>query len=266
MAETEPDVEDVDSSEEEDYSSEEDYSGVDDYYSAEEEEEDGPGVTVEIDGLVSRSVANRFFNYVPFNGDRLGLPFCLGSALLIRGHRGAITLLDTSREQAYKPVPGRRLADGEDYVCETCNLLWSLGDRNECLVSERRSARRHPCRGYPGLRGHTGDHRFTKYDVLRLYLGHRLRLRILLAGSTVSDFFFPPFLHFTLFDVQVSSICSCVEREGYRVFPSGHPISISLICLTHRRWQPSSLRGSSESISPTSPRRSWTIVAIVPCV
>lgn len=191
MAEAEPDVEDV-------TSSEEDYSGVDDYYSAEEEEEeeeegmvDGPRVTVEVDGFVSRNVANRLYNYVPFNGDRLKLPFCLGSALLIRGHRGAVTLLDTSREQAYKPVPGRCPADAEDYVCETCNLLWSLGDRDECLVSERRRARHHPCRGCPGLRGHTGEHLFTKYDVLRLYLSHRLKLRILLAGSTVSDILLP---------------------------------------------------------------------------
>ena len=232
MAEAEPDVEGVDSSEEEDYSSEEDYSGVDDYYSAEEEEEDGPGVTVEIDGLVSRSVANRFFNYVPFNGDRLGLPFCLGSALLIRGHRGAITLLDTSREQAYKPVPGRRLADGEDYVCETCNLLWSLGDRDEGLISERRRARRHPCCGSPGPRGHTGDHRFTKYDVLRLYLGHRLRLRILLAGSTVSDLLFIC-LYVCISLHLFSSIYECLplarvrEKKGKnRVLPSGHPISM----------------------------------------
>ena len=219
MAKAEPDVEDAYSSEdeEEDYYSEEDYSGVDDYYSAEEEAEDGSGPTVEVDGIVSRSVANRLFNYVPFNGDRLKLPFCLGSALLIRGHRGAVTLLDTLREQAYKPVPGRRPADSDDYVCETCNLLWSLGDRDECLVSERRRARRHPCCGYPGPRGHTGEHRFTKYDVLRLYLGHRLRLRILLAGSTVSDFFFFCFfIHFLRY-TSVFHLLVC-GRKKQRVF------------------------------------------------
>lgn len=143
------------------------------------------GETAEVEGVVSRSVTNRLYNYVPFNGG-LRRPFCLATALLVRGPRGGDIIVDTSREQAYRPVEGR--PSGEDYVCATCDLLWSLGDREDWLAFERKETRHMPCPGYPHLRRHAGDHIFTKYDLLRMYLRHRLRVRILLAGSTVIMF------------------------------------------------------------------------------
>jgi hypothetical protein len=149
-----------------------------------EEEEEGGG---EEEGVVGRSVTDKLYTPVPFHGD-FSRPFGLKTALLIRGMRGGVIVLDTSGEQAYKPVKGR--LSGEDYVCETCNLLWSLGDREAWLTGERKRTQRHSCPGYPNLRAHTGEHVFRKYDLLRLYLRHRLKLRITLAASKVTQFLF----------------------------------------------------------------------------
>ena len=174
MAEAEPDVEDVYSSEEqeeEDYYSEEDDD--DDYFSVDNDDDNHSVVD---------SVTDPLYTPVPFNGD-FNRPFGCETALMIRGHRGGVIILDTTDEQAYKPVKGR--LSGEDYVCETCNLLWSLGDRDSWLAAERKRAQRHSCPGYPTLREHTGEHRFTKYDLLRLYLRHRLKVRLVLAASKV---------------------------------------------------------------------------------
>ena len=146
-----------------------------------EEEEGGE------EGVLSRGVTDKLYTPVPFNGD-FNRPFGLETALMIRGMRGGVIIVDTLGEQAYKPVKGR--LSGEDYVCETCNLLWSLGDREPWLAFERKRTQRHSCPGYTTLRAHTGEHVFTKYDLLRLYLRHRLKLRITLAASKVSLHFF----------------------------------------------------------------------------
>ena len=218
MAEAEPDVEDVYSSEEEeeDYYSEgdadDDDDDDDDYYSVDNDDDNHSVVD---------SVTDPLYTPVPFNGD-FNRPFGCETALMIRGHRGGVIILDTTDEQAYKPVKGR--LSGEDYVCETCNLLWSLGDRDSWLAAERKRTERHSCPGYPTLRGHTGEHRFTKYDLLRLYLRHRLKVRLVLAASKVC--FYLSISHLLLF------------------------ILFYFISLITRHWQGSFSRGSSESTSP----------------
>lgn len=139
-----------------------------------------------VDGDATFSVLDYRYNRVVwYAGPR---PLGLGKALMLRGIRGGVVILDTFGEQLYKPVSGR-LA-GDDYVCETLNTLWSLGDRCGYIAEEhKRGGERHPCPGYSGLRCHTGEHLFTKRDVLRLYLRHRLRLRLVLAQSRVSFLF-----------------------------------------------------------------------------
>ena len=84
-----------------------------------EEEESGPPEQ-ESEGVLSRSVTDKLYTPVPFHGD-FSRPFGLKTALLIRGMRGGVIVLDTSGSV------------------------------------------------------------FTKYDPLRLYLRHRLRLRLTLA-------------------------------------------------------------------------------------
>ncbi len=140
-----------------------------------------------VDGDATFSVLDYRYNRVVwYAGPR---PLGLGKALMLRGIRGGVVILDTFGEQLYKPVNGR-LA-GDDYVCETLNTLWSLGDRCGYIAEEhKRGGERHPCPGYSGLRCHTGEHLFTKRDVLRLYLRHRLRLRLVLAQSRVSFLFY----------------------------------------------------------------------------
>jgi len=106
----------------------------------------------------------------------------------LRGHRGGVLILDPEEEQVYKPLAGRM--GGDDFVCETLNAVWSLGDRGGSIAVERRkNGERHPCRGYPGLRAHSGNHKFTKRHLLLLLTRHRLKVRIVLAESKVIHIF-----------------------------------------------------------------------------
>ena len=139
----------------------------------------------EIDRLFD--VSDRQYNPIGRFGD-LNRPMGLEKGLIIRGLRGGVLILDTASGQVYKPVSGR-LA-GDDFVCETLNLLWSMGDRHGFVAAEKKKNVRHSCPGYAGLRCHSGLHIFLKKDLLRLYLRHRLRLRIVLARSTVILFYF----------------------------------------------------------------------------
>ena len=97
-------------------------------YSDSEQEESEEEEGGEEEGVVGRSVTDKLYTPVPFHGD-FSRPFGLKTALLIRGMRGGVIVLDTSGSV------------------------------------------------------------FTKYDPLRLYLRHRLRLRLTLAVlSKVTQF------------------------------------------------------------------------------
>lgn len=139
----------------------------------------------EIDCLLD--VSDRRYNPIAPFGE-FSRPLGLERGLIIRGIRGGVLLLDTVGNQVYKPVSGR-LA-GDDFVCETLNLLWSMGDRHGFVAAEKQKNVRHSCTGYAGLRCHSGLHTFLKKDLLRLYLRHRLKLRVVLARSTVTVFSF----------------------------------------------------------------------------
>lgn len=139
----------------------------------------------EIDGLFDVSDA-RYNPIAPFS--EFSRPLGLVRGLLVRGLRGGVLVLDPVAGQIYKPLSGR--LDGDDFVCETLNLLWSLGERQGFVADEKKKTVRHSCPGYAGRRCHSGRHRFEKKDLLLLYLRHRLRLRIVLARSTVSLFYF----------------------------------------------------------------------------
>ena len=144
---------------------------MDDRLDSDEEETAGENVGVEDVGY------NRIY------GSHFARPYGVENALLLRGLRGGYIVLDTDRDQIYKPEKGRRIR--HDFVCETVSALWSLGDRGPALKVQKDKGR-HKCHGYSHLRGHTCNHRFTKWDVLRLLLRHRLRLRVVLARSRVS--------------------------------------------------------------------------------
>lgn len=137
----------------------------------------------EIEGFFDVSDV-RYNPIAPF--DEFTRPLGLVRGLLVRGLRGGVLVLDTVAGQIYKPVSGR--LDGDDLVCETLNVLWSMGERQGFVAEEKSKTVRHSCPGYAGRRCHSGRHRFAKKDLLLLYLRHRLRLRVLLARSTVSHF------------------------------------------------------------------------------
>ena len=124
-------------------------------------------------------VTDPYYNHV--HSPRFARPHGAERALLLRGLRGGYIVLDIYRWQIYKPNRGRHA--GHDFVCATVNTLWSLGDRRVYLENER--AEGHKCPGYTHLREHTGRHHFSKNAVLLLQLRHRLRLRVVLARSTV---------------------------------------------------------------------------------
>ncbi len=138
----------------------------------------------EIDDRVGASDP-RYNAIAPFSGPFR--PLGLERGLIIRGLRGGALILDHVEGQVYRPVGGR-IEGHNDYVCATMNVLWALGDRHQFMAPSRKNSIRHICMGYGPLRDHTGTHHFGKKDLLRLYLRHRLRLRILLARTKVICF------------------------------------------------------------------------------
>ncbi len=195
------------------------------------------------------SVRDERYNAVRYNGG-FARPFGLATALLIRGVRGGVIILDTSGSQVYKPVSGR-LA-GEDYVCETCNTLWSLGHRGgPVAVERRRGGARHPCPGYPGLRAHQGEHLFLKKHLVSLYLRHGLRLRIVLARSKVGStrlIYFLPFIPLTkilLIDFQVLAALF-FKRLYAEYFPDDSSAQCEDACKWTLRSMSDSLRRAAE--------------------
>ena len=135
----------------------------------------------EIDGCVGASDP-RYNAIAPFSG--LFRPLGLDCGLIIRGLRGGALILDPVEGQLYRPV-GDRIEGHNDYVCTTMNVLWALGERHQFTGPNKENSIRHVCLGYSHLRNHNGLHHFGKKELLRLYLLHRLRLRILLARSKV---------------------------------------------------------------------------------
>lgn len=155
--------------------------GDDVWHSGDEEEEEE-----EVEEAPSEPVDPHSYNPVP-RDDSFARPLGCNHALKMRGLRGGMLVLDMFREQIYKPVKGRVF--GEDFICETLNVLQSLGERQRIAGEKERGGERHPCPGYVEMRLHRGEHRFLKYDALRLQLRHRLKLRLVIAGSKVGLFF-----------------------------------------------------------------------------
>lgn len=125
------------------------------------------------------------YNPVSYD-DGFTRPMGCNHALKVRGHRGGVLILDMWHDQIYKPVKGR--VSGEDFICETLNVLQSLGERQRIAGEKERGGDCHPCPGYVDLRLHLGEHRFLKYDALR-QLRNRLKLRLVIAGSKVGFHF-----------------------------------------------------------------------------
>lgn len=115
-------------------------------------------------------------------GTNFARPYGVNNALLLRNLCGNFIVLDTDHDQVYKPARGT-LA-GHDFVCETANILWALGHPRPFLRT-RGGQSKFKCRGYPHIRAHKGGHSFLKRDALWLLLHHRLRLRVVIAQSTV---------------------------------------------------------------------------------
>ncbi len=172
--------------------------GDDLWHSGDEVEEEEE----EVEEAPTDPVDPHAYNAVPYD-DGFARPLGCNHALKMRGHRGGVLVLDMANDQIYKPVKGR--VSGEDFVCETLNVLQSLGDRQRIAGEKERGGERHPCPGYIGLRLHTGEHRFLKYDALRLQLRHRLKLRLVIAGSKVS---FPLFVGLIVDSDFVRYLCS----------------------------------------------------------
>lgn len=72
-----------------------------------------------------------------------------------------VYFLDPLKGQIYKPVIGRPL--GDDFVCETLNLLRSMGDRQGFVADEKRNSVSHGCSGYIGLRCDPSKSTFCSY-------------------------------------------------------------------------------------------------------
>lgn len=132
---------------------------------------------------VSFRVRDPYYN--PVHTPRFARPQGVDYALLLRDLCGRSLVLDINRWQIYQPTLDSHV--GHDFVCATLSTLWSLGDRRAHLDVEITNGSP-KCSGYVDLREHCGKHLFTKSAALLLQLRHRLRLRIVLARSTVISF------------------------------------------------------------------------------
>ena len=201
----------------------------------------------------SDAVTSPAYNFVELSArGSYALPFGLNreNALLLRGMRGGVIVLDMGGQQIYKPVGGR-LA-GEDFVCETLNVLWSLGDRAGPLADgKKKGGERHLCRGFTNLRAHVGAHKFVKRDVLRLYLRHRLKLRIVIGRSKVRLTDSPFYIYIYIY-ISTSSSQSLSHVYIHCFYICIHIFLLLLLLYsTHRHWRLYGLNVSTPSIFPT---------------